>query len=123
MCSLLSRRCTPAIAALLICSEPAAPTSSAPAARRVRSRETIRSSCRTSPAILVTTRRKRTAEATISTRTSGLPTDWAKRIEGAIRHAAPSSASRIEVRRARESVAGSSSTRIDGWSAAAPQRM
>ena len=39
-----------------------------------------RSSWRTRPAMRATTRRKRTAEATIRTRTSGLPIAWKKRI-------------------------------------------
>ena len=68
-----------------------------------------------------TTRRKRTADATIKTSTSGSPIACQKRTPGAIKQAPASSPRRRGVRRARDSSAGSSSVRIEGWSAAAPQ--
>src|SRR5205807_1169440 len=60
------------MAAACTCSRPAEATSSAPASRSASSRETARSSWRTRPAIRKTTSRKSTAEATMTTRTSGL---------------------------------------------------
>ena len=67
-----------------------------------------------------TTSRNRTAEPTISTSTSGLWIACTKRMPGAIKHATPSSDSLSGVSRVRGSLAGSSSVRIDGCSAAAP---
>ena len=66
---------------------PARATSSTPACRSASSRAACRSSWRTSPAMRATTSRNRIAEATMTTRTSGLPNSSAKRMPGAIRHA------------------------------------
>ena len=67
-----SRRPTAEMAAAATWSWSAAATRSIPALRRARSRETARSSCRTSPAILATTSRNSTADATISDQDVGV---------------------------------------------------
>ena len=102
--------------------DPAAATRSTPAPRRASSRDAARSSWRTRPAMRATTSRKRTAEAAISTSRPGRRAPARSGCPGAIRHARASSARRSGVRRVRDSSAGSSSVRIDGCSAAAPQR-
>ena len=81
------RASTAEMAASLTWSRPAAATSSTPAPRSASSRVAVLSSLRTRPAIRLTTSRKSTADATTSTRTSGLSICWAKRMQGAIRHA------------------------------------
>ena len=73
---------TAEMAASLTWSRPAAATSSTPAPRSASSRVAVLSSLRTRPAIRLTTSRKSTADATTSTRTSGLSICWAKRMHG-----------------------------------------